>query len=566
MPVKKTVKTHTTADMVIIDADILTFRGNSHAEALAVKDGKIIYIGDDDTAEKFIGPETEIIDADGRFLLPGFIDNHTHLLWMAMLRPLIVDLYDCKSLEEVRKKILAHSKANPALPLIIGFGWRYELVENRIPKQSLLDEWLPGRHVWMLAYDAETLWTNTITHQYMLKKNPKACKRMEPETDVITGNPTGIFLLTHSFDPFEFYPVENFGSEVKSKMFASACKAIQEALKAGVTAFDELQVYKSFIPLMLEFRDTGGLDNIRARAAYYVDPTDIKDEKQLISDLKWWKETGEKYSDDRLTLGTALKLYIDGVSGNHTAFMREPYSDAPGVYGHPAWTHENFNRLMEIADDLELQTCTHCVGDAGISYILNAVENSMNRGKKWDARHRIEHCELPDKAEIKKMAQLGIQASMQPAQFYGDESTEKALGLKRLKIMDPWRSLEKAGVVISFGTDYIAGHIPPVNPMYGLIIATTRMNYKNNTDWGEDEKIDIKNAIKHYTLGSAKSLKIDHITGSIEVGKSADFVLWKTNLLKISSIWFLLTHDIEIGKIDDFVDMTFVRGKLAYSV
>ena len=554
-----------TADSVVINARILTCDDQkSTAEAMAIKGSKIVFVGSNEKVADFIGTNTLVMDADGRTLTPGFIDNHTHFFWMAILRPIIVDLYECKNIDEVNEKVLAYAKANPDLPLILGFGWRYEQIPGGIPEQSVLDEWLPDRQVWLLSYDACTLWTNTKTNNLMLEKNPKACERMIPQIDEETGKPTGIYLSSNSFDPFDFFALEDFGLEIKRQMLAEVDRAVQEVLKMGVTACDDLQLYKSVLPIMIEYRDTGGFDNIRVRGAYYVDPIDIKDEQQLIADLVWWKDIGTQFSDGRLKLGTAVKTYIDGVSGNHTAFMTQPYSDAPDKFGFPNWTQEEFDRLIQIMDDLELQACIHAVGDAGIVYILNSIERSMNRSKKWDSRHRIEHCELPSKEDMERMVQLGVYASMQPAQFFGDESVEKALGPERLKRIDPWRSLQEAGVEISFGTDYISGPLPPVNPIYGLIIAATRINYKGDTDWGEEEKIELIDAIQHYTLGSARALKMDDIIGSIEVGKEADFVIFNTDLLDMTSVEFLSTHEIAPGKLDDFVDLTVVRGKQVY--
>ncbi|MFH1079385.1 MAG: amidohydrolase [Pseudomonadota bacterium] len=551
------------ADVIILNAKVLTSdNARRIVEAVAVRGGKIAYVGNNTGAMEFIGKETRVVQADGKTLTPGFFDNHTHILFMAMLRPMIVDLYDCKSLDEVRERTVAFAKAHPDLPLIIGFGWFYDYVPGRIPEQAMLDEWIPDRPVWMLAYDAATLWVNSPINDLMLKRNPKACRRMMPRIDEKTGKNTGIYMQSSSFNPFDFLDVEEFGSELKAQMFSEAGRAVAETLAMGVVGVEDLQIYKTFVPWILEFRDQGGLDDLRIRLAFYIDPIDIEDEEGLIADLRWWKETGEKESDQRLTLGTAIKLYIDGVSGNQTAFMSEPYSDAPEKYGYPNWTSEQFKRLLEHIDDFGMQTCTHAVGDAGIPYILDAIEQSANRGMVRDARHRIEHCELPSATDIGRMVKLGVLAGMQPAEFYGDASNEKALGVKRLKAMMPWRSLQEAGVSISFGTDYLAGSIPPINPLYGLLVATTRLNYKGNTDWGPEEAIDLVDAIYHYTLGGAYARKIEGQTGSIEVGKNADLVLFDLDLIAVDSFW--LIQQLEAGNLDNFVDWTMAGGRIVY--
>jgi len=127
--------------------------------------------------------------------------------------------------------------------------------------------------------------------------------------------------------------------------------------------------------------------------------------------------------------------------------------------------------------------------------------------------------------------------------------------------MQPWKSMEEAGVEMSFGSDWCAG---PINPVYGLLVSSTRLNWRLKTDWGPREKIGIENAIRHYTIDSARALKLEEDIGSIEVGKYGDLVLWNTSPLKLSSWWFLLTHKLELGAMDEFVDMTVVDGRIVY--
>lgn len=555
------------ADTVVLGAKVLTCdEEGARAQAVAVKDGRFAYVGDNRGARDFIGPDTRVINARGRMLSPGFVDNHVHLLWMGMLRSFIVDLYDCKSLDDVLASVKAHADANPDLPLVIGIGWMYDYIPGGFPDQATLDELLPDRPAFLLAYDACTLWTNTLMHKRMLKRNPKACRRMVPQVSDETGKPTGLFIHSHSFDPFEFFSLEDFGPDMKGEMLASMGEAIKRTIAAGVTTFDELQVYKSIVPLVIELRDRGGLDDVRARCAFYVDPIALEDEDEMVADLKWWRELGEKESGPHLRLGKALKLYIDGTFGNHTSFMLEPFNDTKDDYGYAAWSQEDFDRFMALIDGMGLQACNHAIGDAGIERALISYEHAARVNGPSDSRHRLDHCELPLPRHIEQISRLGTYAAMQPSQFFGDDSFERTLGPERLQRLHPWRSLEEAGIPISCGTDWIAGpELPPINPFYGLIIMATRINYKMNTDWGPGEKISLENAIRYYTLGGAKALFWEDEIGSVEVGKLADFVLFRTNLLELNSWWFLLTNKFEVGGLDHFVDMTVVDGRPVYT-
>lgn len=555
------------SDMVILGARVLTCdERRSRAQAVAVKDGEFTYVGGNSGAKDYIGESTRVFNARGRMLVPGFVDNHLHLLWMGALGSIIVDLYGSKDLDEIISRVSAHADANPNLPLLMGIGWMYEHMPGGMPDSAILDKLFPDRPVFLLSYEACTLWTNSLMHDLMWKKSPEACRRMHPETRGESGEPTGIFLHSHSFNPFEFFSVDEFAEDIREKMLKGMADAIAGALKAGVTAFDELQLYRSVVPLVLELKERGGFDEVRARAAYYIDPVDAEDWDALSKDIEWWKELGEKETGPNLILGESLKLYMDGVHSNHTAFFKEPYCDDPGNCGAPTWTQEDFDRFMELADGMHMQVCTHTGGDAAINRVINSYQRAGEKNKPWDARHRVDHCEYPLPDDRKRMAEQGIYAAMQPIHFFGDESLERVVGIERLQWYMPWKSLEEAGVEISCGTDWLAvTELPPINPMYGLVIMATRMNYKMNTDWGPDEKVDIEDAIRHYTIGGAKAMKMEERIGSIEVGKCADFAIFHTNLLKIASWLFLLTNKFEAGGIDDFVDMTVVGGRPAYT-
>lgn len=556
----------TPADLVILSARVLVCDdAGTRAQAVAVRDGRFVFVGDNRAARAFIGSQTRVLNARGRMLTPGFVDTHVHLLWVSMLRPFLLDLYDCHGRAEVIAQVKSFAAEHPDLPLILAIGWRYEDI-GMYPAVADLDAALPDRPAWLLSYDAMVSWPNSLMARIMAERNPRACRRMHPHIDPATGKPSGLLLHSHSFDPFEFFKLEDFPAGTKEKMLASMREAVDRAVAVGVTTFDELQVYDSALPLMLELRDRGGLDHARARLTWYVDPIDLEDEAKLIADLERFKKLGARESGEHLITGQSLKLYIDGCFGNHTSFMFDPFSDAPGEYGDAVWTQESFDRLMEIIDQLGLQACTHAIGDAGIQRAINSYVHARAKNGGRDARHRIEHCELPLGEDIARMAANGIQAGMQPTQFYGDESFERTLGLERLRRFHPWRRLRQAGVTLSFGTDWIAGPtLPPINPVYGLMIAATRMNYHGETNWAPDEALSLEEAIRCYTLGGARALFLEDRIGSIETGKLADCVLFNQNLLKLKSWWFLLTHDFEVGKLDDLVELVLVDGKPAYT-
>ncbi len=549
------------ADMVVAHADIFTSdSANPRASAIAVKDGRIVYVGDDRGAAVHVGPDTGVIDAKGRALTPGFIDNHCHVVWIGGMTAIMTTrLMQAANLDEMLQMVLDQSRANPDLPYVSGVGWRFEYAPGGAPDREVLDAVVADRPVLLMSICGQCGWLNTRAVELLEERNPQALRRLAPRRDT-SGVCMGALDHFHSFSPLDFFTQEEIAPVFESAVPETIAAVMDEAVSVGVTAMDDVQFYRPFIPYVLAYRERGIFDKVRLRGSLYVDPHDLEDKGKLLGDLTWWKDMGRK-SDRRLVLGQSLKFYIDGTLGNRTAFFLEPYGDDPSYYGRPDWTQEDFDRVIEIADSMQLQACTHAVGDAGIRRVINSCERARFINGEWDSRHRLEHCEFPIPEDRERMARLGMQAAMQPAHFFGDEVTERFMGPQRMQRYDPWRSLEKAGITVSFGSDWCNS---PLNPFYGLLLATTRMNYKGKTDWGPEEKIDIENAVRHWTIDSARALKMEDEIGSLEKGKSADFVIWNTSPLKVSSWWFLLTHELELGKLDGFVDLTCVNGKPVY--
>jgi hypothetical protein len=552
------------ADMVVLSARVLTCDDErSRAQAVAVKDGVFTYVGDNRGAGEFIGPETDVINARGRMLVPGFVDNHCHVLWISALQAIMTsDLFNCNSLDEVYSVVTEYADKNPDLPMVLCLGFRYDYIPGQLPNKEMLDDVISDRPTILWCYGGQSGWLNTKALELMKQRNPREFERLVPYRDEKTGELTGLLRHFHEFDPFRFFTGEEIGPDIRVKMKEKMLETIEEAISVGVTTMDDAQIYRSFVPTLLEFRAEGGLDKARVRCCYYVGHYALEDEEALKENLRWWKEFGEEESSAHLRLGKGLKFYIDGISGNFTAFMLEPYPDRPGDYGDPVWTQEDFDRVIEIADSMGLQTCTHGCGDAGVRRIINSCERAEGVNGKRDARHRVEHASIVTPEDQIRMARLGVFAASQPAHFFAiDDAFARTVGLERMSEVMPWRSLERVGVPLCFGSDWCNS---PLNPIYGLLLAATRMNYRMETDWAPEEKISLEEAIRHWTIDSARALFMEDEIGSIEAGKRADFVIFTQNLLKIASPLFLLTHKVELGALDGFVDATVVDGKTVY--
>jgi predicted amidohydrolase YtcJ len=549
------------ADLVVANADIFTSdAARPRASAIAVRGGRILYVGDDGGASVHVGPDTQVIDGKGRVMTPGFIDNHCHVVWIGgMMAFMTKRLMEAENLEEMLQMVLDQSRANPDLPFVSGVGWRFEYAPGGMPDRKVLDEVVADRPVLLMSICGQCGWLNTRAAELLEERNPQALQRLAPKLDA-SGVCVGALDHFHSFSPLDFFSEEEIAPVFESAVPEAITAVMDEAVSVGVTAMDDVQFYRPFVPYVIKYRESGIFDKVRLRGSLYVDPHDLEDEGRLRDDLAWWIALGRE-SNERLTLGKSLKFYIDGTPGNRTSFYLEPYADDPSYFGRPDWTQEDFDRVIEIVDGMQLQACTHACGDAGIRRVIDSCERARKLNGEWDSRHRLEHCEFPTTGDRERIARLGMQAAMQPAHFFGDEVLERFMGPERMQRYDPWRSLEKAGVTVSFGSDWCNS---PLNPVYGLLLATTRMNYKGKTDWGPGEKIDIEDAVRHWTIDSARALKMEEDIGSLEKGKCADFVIWNTSPLKVNSWWFMLTHEMELGKLEDFVDLTVVKGEVVY--
>ncbi len=550
------------ADWVLVNARILTSNAEQpRAEALAVTGDRIAYVGDRRGVADYVGPETEVVDGRGRLVTPGFVENHCHVLWiggMSYLQP--PELFACDTQEDILAWVEKRAAEHPDLPLIGAIGWRMNQLPEG-PRRELLDTVVPDRPVMLMSYSGQGGWLNSQAIDWMESRNPEAFERLVPVRDSDTGRATGECKHYHVINYLDYWTWEELGPEVEEGILEAMGKTIDEALSFGVTTMHDIQIYPQFIPMILKFRDRGGLEKARVRGAYFVGHERLADEAALKKDLREWKKLRRTESGPHLVLGESIKFYIDGTADNRTKFLREPYSDDPSSHGRADWTAEEFNRVVAIVDQLGLQSCTHACGDAGAVRVIDAIEQALEQNGMRDARHSIEHCEMAPPEDWPRMARLGIYASMQPQHFFGDEMVENSIGHDRLQWRMAWRSMAEAGVPISFGTDWAAG---PFNPAYGLFIAATRMNYKGKTDWGPRETVPIETGIRYWTIGSARNLFMEDEVGSLEPGKYADLAVFNTDLRKMPTLWFLLTHEIGLGTLDDFVDWTMVGGKVVY--
>ena len=512
-----------------------------YAESVIVEGNKIKFIGSNKEANRLIDVSTTVIDLEGKLILPGFNDSHLHFtsggsyLLGINLRPA---LSKEEFVEIIEEYIIYRSL--PVTSWIIGGRWDHELWPDKtLPTKELINPVTENTPVFVSRIDGHMGLANSKALELAgITKNTPDPNGGLIERDSETGEPTGI-LKDNAMDlVFKVIPPPSLEENIESTL-----RALEEARKLGITSVQdmtqpgELEAYKQII--------TNGQLTCRI---YSIWPIDRYEEI-----VRAGITVG---SVNELINRGALKGYADGSLGASTAWFFEPYYQDPTNYGLAidVVTNGSLEKWAMDADRNRLQLCIHAIGDRANAYVLEMYEKIKTTNSPWDRRFRIEHTQHLRKEDIKRFAEIGVIASVQPYHCIDDGVwAEKRIGPERIKTTHVYESLLESGAFVAFGTDW---PVAPLNPLFGIYAAVTRQTVdgKNPNGWIPDEKISVEDAIKCYTLNAAYASYEDKIKGSIEVGNLADFVVLSDDILTIDP------DNIKNVK----VDMTVFDGEIVY--
>ena len=535
------------ADLVILNGKVLTIdTDNPLAEAIAVVDDKITDVGTNSRIRKLIDPEkTQIIDASGRLVIPGFNDAHVHF---GPLDPDFIELRYTTDPSTITAKVKAQVAKSIPGELIRGGHWEHEMfITREWPTKELIDKVSPDNPVVLARADGHS----RLVNSYVLKKSGITKNTPDPfggeiQRDPVTGEPTGILKET-AMDLINTGDVKTQRSpeDEAEKTWQGYLLAMKEARELGVTSVQNAgsEDFEAYEKLQKEGELTCRIDIGKPLTG----DTDI---------LNKYKELSGKYPDsgDWIRFGY-LKAFIDGSMGSGTALMFEPYNDEPSTSGLAMWNYDEFENMVLTADKMGFQIGVHAIGDKGNNWILNAFEKAQQVNGKRDSRHRDEHTQTLQASDIPRFAQLGVIPSMQPTHCISDKKFyEKRIGTERSKGAYAWRSLVDAGSVLAFGTDY---QVEPLNPIEGLYAAVTRKERRgeDGEGWFPEQKLTMEEAIKFYTLGSSFAQFMENRKGMIKEGFLADIVIVDKDLLTIPENEIMSTR----------VDYTIVGGEVVYT-
>jgi predicted amidohydrolase YtcJ len=546
------------ADTLIVHARIYTQNPRQPwAEAVAILGDKIAAIGSEGDMAAYRGPDTKVIDGAGRLVLPGFTDSHIHFL-DGSLSLLQVNLEQAKTVDEIQQRVKTYAKAHPELPWILGRGWQYTTFgASGMPTKGYLDQIVSDRAVYLESFDGHTWWANSKALELAgVAKGTPDPPGGKFVRDPVSGELTGAV------------KEDSADAVIRRAIPRPSREKVKEALRLGMQEANKVGLVRGISPggVSVEGGDFTALDvydelrregllTMRFYIALRIEPLFSAEQidKIIIDKIK---EAQRRYHDEWIAAGAA-KFFLDGVIESHTAAMLAPYSDDPSQSGNLWWEPEKYKHAVAQLEGAGVQVYTHAIGDKAVRLALDAYEEARSKTGRSDMRPRIEHIETISAQDIPRFGQLGVIASFQPLHAYPDDDLMKVwaphIGPERAQRGWVWRSIEKTGGVLAFGSDW---PIVTLNPWPGVQNALTRQTTEGEPRGGylPNERISLEDAIKGYTWGAAFAAHREKEEGSLEAGKLADLILLSQDLFKIPPS--------EIGKTE--VLLTMVGGKVVY--
>jgi predicted amidohydrolase YtcJ len=508
-------------NLVLRNGNIITMNpGQARAEALAIRDGRIVAVGSWEEVSAH-AQGVHVLDLDGKTVLPGFIDTHTHFLWTALsLAALDVSgAEDHPTLQEIIRQAVAGK--SPGEP-ILGMGFtEYALdTEKFTPIIAALDAVAPENPVCLIGVTGHASAVNTRGME--LLSFPEGTPGVLADA---SGRPNGLLADKANNAAFGVFG-EHFGADEKAAEMIA--RAIEKAHSVGLTTVHALE---------------GGVagDNEAAEAFLAAIPS-------LPLRFVFFYQTLDV--ERALALGLPRVggcILLDGDVGPHTAALSEPYVDEPECYGTLYHTQEEIDAFVLRAHRAGLQVAMHAVGDAAVEQALHAYEAALAALPRDDHRHRIEHCEIIREDQVQRAQRLGVALAIQPPfnHYWPHSEYIPSVGQARAMKADPIRMLMRPGLLVAGGSD---STVTPLGPLIGVHAA---VNHSNPA-----QRVNVQEALELYTINGARIAFQENDRGSLQVGKLGDLVVLAEDPFEVDPI-----HIKDIS-----VEMTVIGGEIVFSI
>lgn len=504
------------AQQLYTNARFFTAHRRPWADALLVTDGLITYVGAAETAARLASADCSRIDLEGALVLPGFVDGHAHVLGTGNVQTQ-ADLWGAYDLAEIQRRIGDWARRNPDAPRVLAHGWQHAAIPGARPDRGMLDDVVPDRPAYAYAFDFHSVWLNSAA----LSEVGIDAGTPDPiggriERDPVSGEATG-YIDETAMEAYVDPHVRDGGTDDDADVELAA--ALGGYAKAGVTAAIDMGLDRRSLDAMLRAEANGDLTT-RVVGHWFVNR--CADPADNVAQVERAAELAAEVRSARLRV-VGVKVIVDGTVDGCTAALKLPY--AGGATAEPIWDLDALEPVVAAADAAGLQVAMHAIGDEAVSIAISAVEHAVAVNGPKRRRHRIEHLEVTDPADIQRLAALGITASMQPV--HADpaiaENWRKQLGDDRVDRGFAWPQMTDAGAVLALGTDSPTSPFAPLPNMY--VAATRRSALRDGLEPNlEHFKLPLADAIVHATRDAAWSCAAEDEFGALAAGLAADFI------------------------------------------
>jgi predicted amidohydrolase YtcJ len=515
-------------DLVLTNAKVLTMDPvQPRATAVAVAGGRIVAVGGAEVAA-LAGPQTRVVDCGGRTLLPGFVESHLHLVLggaeLAQLQIGAVTGFDA-----LKAAFEGYAVRHPAAALLMAQGAGYDILGAPVTRQDL-DAVIADRPIAMMAPDHHTVWANTAA----LRAAGLLYGAVMPHGHAVMMGPDGT--ATGELREFEaFGPVLALGGEAHLQLGIATggepepwpsveqrardkdkiAAGLAHCAAHGITQVVNMDGNRYTCVLLREMLEEGRL-TARVKVPFHFKP------HMELAELDRATAMTAEFTGDWVSSGF-VKMFMDGVVDSRTAYMLNDYPGVPGHRSEPLFAPERFKDICAEIDRRGLQIAVHAIGDGAVRVTVDGYEAAGQRNGARDSRHRIEHIELIDRADVPRLGALGITASVQPPHAPG--AMDFPLGameavIPRQRWPDAYlcRTLADHGAPLAFASDW---PVTDVSVMRGIQAALTRRPY----DGAQDERVGLMQVLYAYTAGGAWAAHQEGLTGTLRAGLAADLVL-----------------------------------------
>ena len=537
------------ADLVLMNGHIVTMdEGFPEAQAIAVAGDRILAVGTDTAIESHIGEGTEVVDLEGKTVIPGMIDSHVHFIGLGN-RLLQLDARNVSDQDEIIERVAEQAKNLEPGEWIQGRGWdQNRWTVKEFPTKEELDAVSPENPVYLRRVDGHAAWVNSraLKIANINKDTP------DPAGGHIiryaSGEPAGT-LIDNAFRLVSQH-IPPISKEQKRRAIGLA---IEECLSSGLTSVHEAGGHREDIELYAKMMEADAFD---LRIYEFLRwPTDEQTLPHTYEALDYYLEKGPQIGlhDHRLTI-RGIKMSVDDALGSRGAAFLEPYEDDPDNSRLFRLTEDEVYETIRRGVTAGFQVTSHAIGDRANRMVLDAMERALEQTQATDARLRIEHAQILHPDDVARFAELGVIPSMQPTHATTDMHwAATRLGEERMRYAYAWRSLLDSDIRIAGGSD---APVEPVQPLPGIFAAVTRQDFEHWPDggWHPEQRVSREEALRMFTLDAAYSVFEEDLKGSLEACKLADMVVLSKDIMTIPAEEILSTEVLS----------TYLGGKLVF--